>query len=113
MLIAFVRGQRFDSHFYFSNASASRNADLVIIVRVRLVRHSPDEHHLGTDEWPAAEWTSFQQKFIPTIEKRFNNKLWLVPSGPCGLECPSHRPRFRPNVKCGIKLQLEIGRAHV
>jgi hypothetical protein len=122
----YIRDRYYDSRLYTARVSETRNADLILIVRVHLRRHDPpgDEGTI-TDvagntvkivKWEShAQWQLWRQSLKHVVEQTWNNKLWLVPrarnfwltyTGDSPFSRCDPYDAFVPNVKCGLRLML-------
>jgi hypothetical protein len=112
MIQEFIQRLDYDSRLFTALASASRNADLILIIRVHLIQKDPPLHRptqFGSDRryWGSpAEWANWCRSLKDAVEGAWNNKLWLVPSADWGCDWPRQQPTHRPNVKCGLKLEF-------
>jgi hypothetical protein len=117
MLTRLIRSSDYDSSLITTRCSPHRNADLVLSVRVHLVCRNPtgqsgttpdsDGTPVPITQWPQGKWDKFKNDFTQAVQRTFENKLWLVPTGPWGCDVPTGpNPTHRPNVKCGLSIQL-------
>jgi hypothetical protein len=118
MVLPYVSDTNWDSWLQAGTVSATRNADLILIVRVALVRRDPAPGYSeGTVQdvgnaqvtilrWESEQWEQFKSDFKTNIEQAWNDRLWLVPSADCGLSIRQGNAIVRPNVKCGVSIRV-------
>jgi len=104
------RAPNFDSELYLGSVGPNRNADLILDVHVHFRRIEPPSFVTDTSgtrhpvlSW-GSDWRGWIDRCVQTIERRFNDKLWMIPSSDWGVRFGISGAYYRPNIKCGLRI---------
>jgi hypothetical protein len=119
MIHQWQQAERFRSQLYRSRVSATRNADLILYVKVFLLKIEPTSSSSTYPDYGGVEipivpweglWRPWRGRLKRVVEREWNNdgqgRVWLVPSGPWLPRRATDRQIIVPNVKCLLSLEL-------
>jgi hypothetical protein len=117
-----VNGPVYNSTLWIRNISNRLNADLALKINVQFVKIDNANNLRGLTRGPnplppivpwGAEWNGWKQQALRFVNEYWNNKLYLVPQGFCGLDWRvSLGNVYRPNFRCGLVVR-EAGSPHI
>jgi hypothetical protein len=108
--------------FPLGSPGAEGNADLFLILKILFEPVNaavmggwyPDANGEKQEirDWDASSWADWKRQALDIANRSWNDQLWLVPpEGYAGLNYTLGTTKYRPNVKCGLKVMEATGPA--
>jgi hypothetical protein len=104
----------FDSMFHIPTSEEPINSVLTLHLRVYLERvdarvYQKHGRVFRARPWAATEWNNFVYRYQNIAQQFWNKRFWLIPpENYAGLDLPSGKPTYRPNIRCLLQLQPEL-----
>jgi hypothetical protein len=108
----------FDSQLIVDKSDSKTNADLVLTLKIRFKEVVPsvdgdpwldaDNQRFNVRAWtPADDFPKWCRDACALAQSTWNEKLWLqTPDYFSYLDWPENQPAWRPNVCCGLRVQV-------
>lgn len=80
----------------------------------RIVYQDQNGMELVLTQWPRGAFRPFCERYKRVVEDGWNNKLWLIPSGPWAGAVPWAPGRLLiPGIRCRLRIELDTSNEHV